>query len=104
MLMWYVDSLAVVMQLPLLQVPALVEVLVQYGWIMWNVQAKSLLYHIVHMPVLEEMTAVTMKMLVLSVQVRDLAHFKSMNEVIFIKLTTTVVVLPVICRFRGPVG
>lgn len=86
MLMWYVDSLAAVMQLLLLQVPTLVEAQVQYGWIMWRVQAKSLLSHIVHIPVLGKITAGMVKMLVLSVWVSGLVHFESVNEVITSKL------------------
>jgi len=67
MVMWYVDSLAADMQFLLLQVPTLVEALVQYGWIMWSVQAKRMQSHIVRTTVLEKITAGTEKMLVLSV-------------------------------------
>ncbi len=65
--MWYVDSLAAAMQFLLQQVPTLVEALVQYGLIMWSVQAKSLPSRIVGIPLLEKITAGTAKMLALSV-------------------------------------
>lgn len=80
--MWYVDRLAAAMRFLLLRVPTLAEALVQYGWIMWSVQAKSLLSHTAGIPVLEKITAGTVKMLALSVWVRGLAHFESMHVVI----------------------
>ena len=67
MAMLYVDSLAAVTQFLLLQMPTLVEAVVQYGWITWSVQAKSLLCHTVITTDLEKITAGMVKMLVLSV-------------------------------------
>lgn len=65
--MWYADSLAVVMRFLLLRVPTLVEAAVQYGWIMWSVQAKRLLSRTARILVLEKITVGMVKMLALSV-------------------------------------
>ena len=71
MLMLYVDSLAAVTQFLLLQVPTLVVAVVQYGWMMWSVQAKSLLSHTVITTDSDKITAGTVKTLVLYAQVTN---------------------------------